>query len=248
VHFVELVVTAGIYFNDHEKDQRTCSMSECSRVRSDRTDPRRFGLVLATIGALNACHLSTPDPSQLSAQAADGKVSDGVRHDGEAHPSLDRSGVQRLTFPATKDTYTKESSKAENKGGESTLDIDQSDTGTERKYGFIGFEVKGVQSPIRSATLRLYVSGGSQDGPEVHSVSATWSESDLTWANQPAPGALIVDLGKVSSGWLEVDVTKVITGNGPWAFALVPTSSDGTDIKTRESGSGPELVLVAGGP
>ncbi|MCA1676107.1 MAG: DNRLRE domain-containing protein, partial [Actinobacteria bacterium] len=79
--------------------------------------------------------------------------------------------------------------------------------------------------------------------------STTWSETAVTWTNQPAiQGAAVASLGSVSQNtWYELDVTSAITGNGTFSLGMTSTSADGADYDSRETGAtSPQLVVTTG--
>src|SRR5690606_1144263 len=80
----------------------------------------------------------------------------------------------------------------------------------------------------------------------VRVASTSWSETGITWNNRPATGAQITNLGRINAGsWVEIDVTDIVTANGSYSFALVPESSAGADLVTREGPAAqrPQLVM-----
>jgi calcineurin-like phosphoesterase family protein len=111
---------------------------------------------------------------------------------------------------------------------------------------YLRFSVSGLPGVVRRATLRLYVSNGSQDGPAAYPTSTEWSEQTITWYQRPFPtGYLVGDLGRVKKGaWVSFDVSAVVRGDGIYAFELAPTSSDGTKFSSRDAKSKrPQLVV-----
>ncbi len=108
----------------------------------------------------------------------------------------------------------------------------------------------GVSGSVQSAKLRLYAFGGSADGPKVYGTSNEWTETGITWSNKPATsGSATDDKGAVSANtWIEFDVSPLVTGDGTYSFVLVPTSSDGVDVYSRETTTinKPQLVLTIG--
>ena len=114
---------------------------------------------------------------------------------------------------------------------------------------FLRFDVAGLLSAPMGASLRLWVTDKSSNGPEVRAVSAGWDESSLTYNTRPAVGSKVDDVGKVTAGrWLEYDVAPLVTGNGLVDLALIGDSSDGTDFASREDADPahrPQLVVEA---
>jgi Right handed beta helix region len=80
----------------------------------------------------------------------------------------------------------------------------------------------------------------------VYGTSNTWVESDVTWNNRPpASTTAVADFGAVRrNAWVEVDVTKAVNGNGTYSFVLATSSTDGSDYRSRESGTAPRLVVT----
>lgn len=143
----------------------------------------------------------------------------------------DADAMVRQDFPTT--TY----------GGGQTLEADTSPI----KRAFARFDVAGVAAgrEVTSATLRFDTTNGSGNGPKVYLADTNWDESTVTWNTRPGTvGAAVADVGSVPAGeWLEYDVTSAVSGNGTYAFGIVPDSSDGVVLTSREGGNPPELVL-----
>jgi uncharacterized protein YgiM (DUF1202 family) len=118
------------------------------------------------------------------------------------------------------------------------------------EMSYLRFNVQGVSGTVSQATLRLWVRSGTANGPEVAaSNDVTWSETGINWNNRPTYGSLVTTTGDVPTGtWLEYDVTSLITGNGLVTLALVPQSSDGISLDSREAASTrPQLVIQQSG-
>jgi hypothetical protein len=123
-------------------------------------------------------------------------------------------------------------------------------TGTPSNRSYLKFVVSGVSGQVQSATLRLYVYDGGDDGGGAYTVSNSWTETGITWNNAPAiSGSPLDTVGSVSSGqWVEYDVTAAVSGNGTFSFGLKNASADSVSSNSREASSNkPELVLVVGG-
>src|SRR5207247_488452 len=106
------------------------------------------------------------------------------------------------------------------------------------------------------AVLRLQVdatSGAESDsGGTLHTITdGTWQESTITFNNRPAvDGPTVASQGPVRLGQtVDFNVASAVTGDGTYNFALVNTSSDECDYRSREGGPAPKLVVtVAGSP
>ena len=154
-----------------------------------------------------------------------------------------------VTVAPTADTYVTETNPGTNYGTASTVTVDR----TPMARSFTKFTVSGLTEPVASATLRLHVAsnGGSKNAGSLQLTSnTTWSESGLTWANQPAiDGATIASVGKVTANtWVELDVTAAITGNGTYSIAGISNNADEAIFDSRESANAPQLVINTAAP
>lgn len=148
------------------------------------------------------------------------------------------------TFFPTADTYVYAGASTTNFGTATTL---ISDGGSSPKEAFVRFDVTGISSPVQGATLRVWVTNGTGNGPEVFPASNSWSESTVTWNTKPArTGSAIFDAGSMAQGaWYEFDVTDQVVGNGTFTFNLASVSTDGLKFDSREATIPPELIVQA---
>jgi hypothetical protein len=113
---------------------------------------------------------------------------------------------------------------------------------------YIRFSVTGVTGAVQSATLRLFVTNGSSNGPAVYGTDNSWSETGITWNNRPAPttGAIANIGSAVANVWAEYNVTALVTGDGTYDLVFLPDSTDGVSFTSREGviSSRPQLVLT----
>jgi hypothetical protein len=115
----------------------------------------------------------------------------------------------------------------------------------------IRFDVAGIGAgAVARATLRLYCIDASDVGGSFRPTSPGWDESTVTWNTAPnATGAAVATLGKVVSGsWYEVDVTSAVTGDGPVAFRVSTSSTNGSGFSSRDGTAQfvPQLVVTPG--
>jgi hypothetical protein len=160
-------------------------------------------------------------------------------------PSGDPSQV--VVLPAA-DARVQEANQTTNYGTSTLIRTEAGNGITVETY--LKFTVSDLASPVTSATLRIYASSGSVDGPDVYAVSDTkWTEAGLTWTSRPGrAGTALATTASVATGtWIELDVTSVVTGNGTYSSALATGSTDGTDLHSREATNKPRLVLTTGG-
>ncbi|WP_331115593.1 DUF7594 domain-containing protein [Archangium sp.] len=153
------------------------------------------------------------------------------------------------TFPASADARVEEASATRNFGVLGTLGVDLSP----RLESTLRFWVRGLTGTVTRATLRLYASDGTTNGPRVFlDTGGYWTEGGVTWSTRPVPGgAPLADKGAISSGtWVEYDVTGGVHDNGMLSLVLVSDSSDGTTFASRENirtDLRPQLVVTVTG-
>jgi hypothetical protein len=147
-----------------------------------------------------------------------------------------------LVLTPAADARVEERSPTTNFGAAATLIVDRSPM-TET---YLRFDISGLSGPAQSATLRLWVVDPASNAPPVSlCASSVWDETTITWANKPGANGALDDKGAVTSGvWLEYDVTPWIAGSGGVCFALIPQSSNGLDLGSRESANPPQLVIT----
>jgi hypothetical protein len=156
------------------------------------------------------------------------------------------SSTSASTFLAVADTYVNASRATTNYGASTTL---ISDGAPEIEEALLRFDVSGLGGSVRSAVLRIYVTNGSYNGPEVFMAANGWSELAVNWNNRPGrtTGAVADAPGIPAGGWFEFDVTAGVSGNGSFTFDLASVSSDALKFQSREvAGFEPQLVVTAG--
>ena len=146
------------------------------------------------------------------------------------------------TFGATQDASVGEATPNATAGSSPTLSVD----GNPAKEAFLRFNASGLGGPVLRATLRLYATSATANGPGVRATVDTWSEAGLTWNKRPPVlGATADDAGAVAAGaWVVLDVTPLIEGSGIYNFRVATGSGDGVDFESSEAAAHrPELVI-----
>ncbi|RJQ80321.1 DNRLRE domain-containing protein [Pseudonocardiaceae bacterium YIM PH 21723] len=151
------------------------------------------------------------------------------------------------TFTPTADTYVADNAPTSNFGTAGAVGVDASEV----NRTFLKFTVSGVSGTVTSAKLRLHtdtVAGSESDSGGTWKLMSNtgWSETGVTWNNQPAiDGATLGSIGAVAvNTWYEIDVTSQITGNGTFSIGGTSTSTNGADFDSRETGAtAPQLVV-----
>jgi len=153
-----------------------------------------------------------------------------------------------LVFAPTDDSYVEQTAPSTNFGSAGSLVIDASPADNL----LLRFDVATSGCHITGAKLRLTVGAGASDGTLKGgafstTVTSSWSESTVTWANAPAANAAVIaSLGAVNPGQTyEVDVSSVVTADGPVSLRAT-TGSTGAGRYVSKEGSatlGPRLVV-----
>jgi hypothetical protein len=143
------------------------------------------------------------------------------------------------------DATVDSSAVSANYGTRSTLRVD----GAPKVRSYLRFTVSGLGGSAASATLRIWAGSSQSTGFGVFRVGDnSWSETGITYANQPAasiaPSATGAS-GPVTAGsWMSVKVSSVVKGNGTYSFVLKTTGVTALALASREdSAHMPQLVI-----
>lgn len=148
------------------------------------------------------------------------------------------------TFAAVADTYVGADFPTENHGSGTELRTDASPI----RMSFLRFDVSGISGTPTRATLRIYANSASSAGFEVHGLADLFDEPTVTYDSGLAVGALIATSPAfIGDGYIEVDVTSAISGDGTVQFALVALGDTQTSLGSRESANTPLLVIESEG-
>ena len=153
-----------------------------------------------------------------------------------------------LTFTAAADADVGDSRPTTNYGTATTLRVRQGSATLTTHHSYLKFSVTGLASSVQSAKLRLYVTDASAQGGKVYAVSNDWTETGITWNNAPAlTGSPLAVAGTTTlGGWLELDITPAITGNGTYSLGIASTSTNLAAYSSHEGTNPPQLVVTPG--
>ena len=148
------------------------------------------------------------------------------------------------TFAVDADAYVSQAKSKTNYGTASTLKIDAAPL----LRTYLRFNLQGIVGTVTKATLRVNTSSGSSVGFAVRGVTGTsWSENSLSFDNAPAISSNVTgSSGSFSAGqWVSVDVTQLVTVNGPVSLALTTTSNSEISLNSREAAASvaPQLIV-----
>ncbi len=151
-----------------------------------------------------------------------------------------------LTGNPTDDAYVSDANPTTNYGSSLVMRVDSAPL--QRSY--LRFDVAGVVATVTSVTLRVYAETSLPAGFEVRGlVGGVWDESTLTFATAPTPGSVLAASGAVSAGgYVDIDVSSYVTGNGQVDFVLTPLSGTALRMSSSESVNPPQLVVVQAVP
>jgi hypothetical protein len=147
-----------------------------------------------------------------------------------------------VNFTPVADSYINSSSPTSNYGTSNTLYVDGSPT----VRSYLRFNVAGVSGTVSKVTLRIYANSKSTSGILAYRVAdTTWGETTITYNNAPALGTVLGTSAAVSAvGWVTVDVTPALSGNGLVSLAVITAGSTAINMSARESGANaPQLVV-----
>jgi glucose/arabinose dehydrogenase len=159
-----------------------------------------------------------------------------------ASPATWTATYKRSSFTVTPvaDTFVKASTPAANYGHDPSLRARQAES---RSY--LRFTVSGLTAPGTGVRLRLWVTNSSSAGIDVYRASTnSWSETRVTWQNQPALGPKLATSGPAVAGtWLDIDLGTAITANGTYTLVLAGRSTNSTWFASRETTHDPQLIV-----
>jgi len=139
---------------------------------------------------------------------------------------------------------TNQSSPTKNYGDGTFLDADSA-SGADKDF-LIQFSLSGVTtSQISRAQLVFYVTDGTDMSPQYCATSTNWSETGVTWSNQPAcSGSNQSGGASVSSNiWFAYDMKNALQG-GSTSFRFSPRSTNDFVANSRHATSNhPQLIL-----
>lgn len=124
------------------------------------------------------------------------------------------------------------------------------------KYAYLECSLTSVPAgaTITGVTLDVFSrSVSTAHTVRLHTANAGWTETGLTWNNQPGFNATVLDSkpGDVVPGsgeWVNLNAAAVVTGNGTWRFALDTTTATdqfyASDDYTTDLARRPKLTVT----
>jgi hypothetical protein len=172
----------------------------------------------------------------------------------EAPPPGTCTSGGTVTLGASADSWVLQSSASSNYGTDSVLKVDTKSGGNAR--AIVRFALPSVPAgcQVTRSQLRLYA-GSYKTGRTLQAFALTgaWTESDVTWSNQPAPSGSAATVPS-GSGYLAWNVTAQLatTYASSIGFLVRDQTEDGAGLEhgfhSREKApdNPPQLVLTFG--
>ncbi|MEK2492759.1 polysaccharide lyase family 8 super-sandwich domain-containing protein [Kitasatospora purpeofusca] len=143
--------------------------------------------------------------------------------------------VRSALLAPVADAYVRDGSSAgTNYGGDTQIVVKNSTTGYSRR-GLLAFDLSGVTATPERAVLwvngRTDDSAGTQATLTARAVTAAWSETSVSWNNQPALGGVLATAPVgATAEWIPLDVTSHVAArygtSGPVTVALTQNDPD----------------------
>lgn len=145
------------------------------------------------------------------------------------------------TFLVGADAYVSSASPSSRYGTATTLRLD----GDPVVSSYLRFTTNNLQPVVTSAVLRVYANARNTSTVQARSAAPTWDEASMTWANRPAPGAVVGSApATTAAGWVDLPVTAAVTSDGTVSFVLDQPGSTAVAFQSREAGATTAAVLV----
>jgi len=203
--------------------------------------PMTQNIVQSTYAAVTQNVVSTHPPTFATVSSPNNQSMKAIHAEGV--PQQDDTSTI-LRFDPSDDAYVQEGKPGEN-WNDDYIVIDQN----LRFDGLIRFFVQGIQGRVVNyVKLKLYVSQESDFGGKFYACKADWHEDVVTWDNAPSiinQKPLAVVKSVVKEEWIEVDVTELVTKDGPVALRIISASSDNVMYSSKENANknAPQLIV-----
>jgi hypothetical protein len=149
-----------------------------------------------------------------------------------------------VRFDATEDTYVSSSATGANYGSATVLNTDT----VPMQVAYLKFDVSlPTHATITGAKLHLNTTTPqSQSGVFVYAVTpSSWSESSLTYSNQPTVGAQVGSTGAwTTAGWKVATLPATAVSSGTQSFAVLANNDYVKVFGSSESANPPALEVT----
>jgi hypothetical protein len=153
----------------------------------------------------------------------------------------------RLTIPVSEDAHVGQRYPTRNSGTAGVLLLDgghEQMNDKDHSVAFLKFRVDLPGKPVR-VMLRITNAGNpTGDAGRVCLAEGDWSETKVTYANRPKAGRELARLGPMEEHDVVVRPLDLdLAGQRELSLVIDPTSTDGVDFLSRESGVPAELIV-----
>jgi parallel beta-helix repeat protein len=229
---IRIGTTDSVSCNDTVVENNTATDNQATKTQ-------RYGLFIAS----SLCNRTVVGTNDFSGNRT-GAIRDlgtNTQYTGPPPPPPPPPSSGGFTFNPTADSYVTEASPTTNYGTSTQVRAD----GSPIVRAYLRFDVQGVAGTVTSAKLRIYANSASSVGHEVRRVADTgWGETTITFSNAPNVDAPTGTSGPFSAGgYVEVDVSSLITGNGTYSLAVTTPHTTAISYASRESTNAPVLVV-----
>lgn len=154
------------------------------------------------------------------------------------------------TFTADADSWVDQAAAGANYGTDALINVGAGNGVVRRTV--VSFTVPGHACTATTATLRLHnVTALTGRTIEAYRTTTAWSESTVTWTNQPAGAGTAAPAAAVA-GWMQWDVTAHVNAMAPAGtrgFLLRDFGEGGRTLRqqqfsSREGANRPQLVIT----
>lgn len=196
--------------------------------------------MIADVG-INAFTVEVSDGSQFSQATLSIDVIDTT--EPTPPPTEAPPPTNLITSQVAEDTYSRAPSPDQINGNKAKIELRTQATNVYSRFGYLKFYVAGITNVVTSVKLFLF-SIDEADPIDVYSVdSSNWTESTLTWNNQPTAGAKLATAVPSVGQYASVDLTGYIESDGTYSLVLKETGNSYHSIGSREGGQGAYLEI-----
>jgi hypothetical protein len=168
-------------------------------------------------------------------------------------PPAPSSGIEQSYTPVA-DAYVRSGADASrNFGSSSRLEVRDAGSESYDRRTFLRFDLRSHGTGASTAGLKIRISALPNGIPVpvcAYAVASdSWSESSLTWQNQPTLGAMLSCKSISATGWVTFDVASFVkfslAGDRIVSLALVDTTIGNrtAQIDSRETSNDPLLTV-----
>jgi hypothetical protein len=158
-----------------------------------------------------------------------------------------------VTLTATADSWADQNNTSQNNGTATTLAVLSQNNKNRRAFVNFSLPATPTECSVTAASLQIYAQTvqGSRT-INAYQAAASWTETGVTWANQPATSGSAASTSN-SSGYeswnVLTEVTSMLSGSNN-GFIIEDSAENGANVgqtyQSRENTNPPKLVLTYG--